>query len=407
MTRWLSIVGIGEDGYDALTPAARNLVELADLLVGGKRHLAMVSPSYQATMEWPSPIYSAIDKIAAEKKKNICILATGDPFCYGIGRLIAGRIPMSKISVLPAPSAYSLACARLGWSIADIDMVTLHGRPNALLTPAIQPNAKLLILSQNSETPFDVAASLTARGFGGSEMTVLERLGGAKERVRTALAEGWNEKDTDPLNVVAVNCKAGASAQIQSRLAALPDDAFTHDGQLTKQETRAATLAALGPAPGQLLWDVGAGSGSVGIEWMRRDSRSKAIAIETNADRLNFIAKNAIALGTPHLTIIAGKAPAVLAGLAAPDAVFIGGGLSTDGVFQASWEALKPGGILVANVVTLESENTLFELRKTHGGELKRIAVSRAETVGTMTGWKPLMAVTQWCVTKPFGGATA
>ena len=401
MTRWLSIIGIGEDGYEALTPAAQTLVENADIVIGGKRHLAMLPSDDGNQISWPPPIHTAVKEIASYKNKKVCVLATGDPFCFGIGRLIADAIPISEISVIPAPSAFSLACGRLGWAFQEVDTFTLHGRPGALFEPAIQPNAKLLILAQNSDTPREVTERLIARGFEKSKVTVLERLGGKKELIRTETAATWKHNDADPLHVVAVDCIAGRNAQCLSRLTVLPDDAYESDGQLTKQEVRSVTLSALSPSPGQLLWDVGAGCGSIGIEWMRRDRRCRAIAIEPNKKRCQMIANNATTLGTPTLDIVAGDAPDGLSDLETPDAVFIGGGLSQEGVFERCWQALGPGGTLVANAVTLKSEQLMLSLYETHGGSVTRIAITRAKQVGTKIGWKPFMPVTQWCIRKP------
>ncbi len=402
MSRWLSIIGIGEDGYSALSPAARTLVENAELIIGGTRHLAMLPTGAAKHMSWPSPIHDAVKNLPSHRDKSLCILATGDPFCFGIGRRIAAIIPINEMTVIPSPSAFSLACARLGWSSQDIDTLTLHGRPGPLLEPAIQPNAKLLILAQNSNTPNEVAKKLIARGYEKSKLTVLECIGGDDERIRRSLAIDWAFNDSNPLNVVAVECIAGPNPRHLSRLSVLPDEAFQHDGQITKQEVRAATLAALAPAPGQLLWDVGAGSGSISIEWMRLDRRSRAIAVESKADRLKIIAQNAAALGTPDLEIIGGKAPEVCSGLAKQDAVFIGGGFSNKNVFETCWRALNPGGVLVANVVTVESEQVLMFLQQAHGGSLTRIAIARVSAVGTKSGWQPLMPVTQWRVVKPY-----
>ena len=402
MSRWLSIIGIGEDGYAALSPAARTLVENAELIIGGTRHLAMLPNNAAKHMSWPSPLYDEVKNLPSYRDKSLCILATGDPFCFGIGRMIAAIIPTDEMTVIPSPSAFSLACARLGWSSQDIDTLTLHGRPAPLLEPAIQPNAKLLILAQNSKTPNEVAEKLIARGYEKSKLTVLERIGGNGERIRSTLAIDWAFNDSNPIHVIAAECIAGQNARHLSRLSVLPDEAFQHDGQITKQEVRAATLAALAPAPGQLLWDIGAGSGSISIEWMRLDRRSRAIAIESKADRLKIIAQNATALGTPELEIIGGRAPEIVKALAKPDAVFIGGGLSNKNIFETCWRALKPGGVLVANVVTVNSEQVLLSLQQAYGGSLTRIAITRISAVGTKSGWRPLMPVTQWRVVKPY-----
>ncbi len=401
MTPWLSIVGLGEDGLGGLDPAARALVDQAEVLVGGKRHLAMVPEDSRERLTWTSPLHDLVEEIAGRRGQKICVLATGDPMAYGIGVTLARHVERAEMVVVPGPSAFSLAAARLGWSLAEVECLTLHGRPLDLLHAYLQPAAKLLLLSENRETPGQVAALLTARGYGESRLVVLEHMGGEKERLIEGTGEGWTRNDHADLNTVAVACVAGPEAALLPRTPGLPDEAFRSDGQLTKREVRAATLAALAPVPGQLLWDVGAGCGSVAIEWMRAAPRARAIAVERHPDRLAFIAENAAALGAPRLEIVAGEAPAALAGLEAPDAVFFGGGTSTDRLFEVCWRALKPGGRLVANVVTLEGEQAVVAWRDAIGGQLTRIAVSRAEAVGPFTGWRPLMPVTTYAVTKP------
>ncbi|MBL23024.1 MAG: cobalamin biosynthesis bifunctional protein CbiET [Rhodospirillaceae bacterium] len=407
MNRWLSIIGIGEDGYDALPPVARTLIDDAELVVGGKRHLAMLPNGNSERLAWASPIQDAAANITQHRGNPTCVLATGDPFCYGIGRLISNHVPIDEINVIPAPSAFTLACARLGWSFDEVDFITLHGRPDALLEPAIQPNAKLLILAEGADTPLEVARRLTERGFGDSDLTLLERMGNDEEARETAKAREWTKADSDPLHVIAVDCIAGPEADCLSRLACLPDEAFAHDGQLTKQEVRAVSLTALAPAPGQVLWDVGAGCGSISIEWMRRDKRAHAIAIEGDKKRRALLGENALKLGVPNLEIVAGEAPTALKALEAPDTIFIGGGITQDGVFDACWHVLPGGGRLVANAVTLESEQALASLQEEYGGDLTRIAISRAQPIGGKTGWKPFMPVTQWRVTKASGKGQA
>lgn len=298
--------------------------------------------------------------------------------------------------MVPAPSAFSLAAARLGWSLAEVETLTLHGRPLELLHPSVLPGAKLLVLSEGGGTPGRVARLLCERGYGESRLVVLEHMGGAREEVHEGTAADWAEREIADLNTIAVDCVAGPEAALLPRTPGLPDAAFRHDGQLTKREVRAATLAALAPVPGQRLWDVGAGCGSIAVEWMRAAPRAEAVAIERNRERVAMIAANASALGTPKLEIVAGAAPAALEGLGAPDAVFIGGGLTTEGLLEACWSALQPGGRLVANAVTLEGEQALVAWRSRIGGDLVRIAVSRAEPVGPFTGWRPLMPVTQF-----------
>jgi precorrin-6Y C5,15-methyltransferase (decarboxylating) len=393
---WLSIVGIGEDGLDGLTAPARALVDDAEVFVGGKRHLEMLPADDRKRLAWPSPLSALLDEIESLRGTRVCVLASGDPLWYGVGISLLKRIRRSEIAILPGRSAFTLSAARIGWPLAEVDCLTLHGRPLSLLHPFIQPNAKLLILSEDATTPAAVAALLCARGYGDSRMTVLEHLDGAKERRLDGTAADWSAKDVADLNTLAVDCIAGAQAPLLPRTPGLPDDAFRHDGQMTKREVRAATLAALAPVAGQLLWDVGAGCGSIAVEWMRAAPRAQAVAIERKAERRAMIAENAESLGTPLLKIVAGEAPAALAGLDAPDAVFVGGGASNAGLIDACWQALKPGGRLVANAVTLEGEAALLAWQKDHGGSLTRFAISRAEPVGPFQGWRPMMPVTQY-----------
>jgi precorrin-6Y C5,15-methyltransferase (decarboxylating) len=402
-TPWLSIVGIGEDGLAGLTAPARALVDDAEVLIGGERHLAMLPDDDRERLAWPSPLSALLDEIESRRGTRVCILATGDPLWYGIGVSLLKRIPRSEIAILPGRSAFTLSAARIGWPLAEVDCLTLHGRPLSLLHPYIQPNARLLILSEDATTPAAVAALLTARGYGGSRMTVLEHLDGAKERRLDGSAAEWSANDVTDLNTLAVECVAGPEAALLPRTPGLPDDAFRHDGQLTKREVRAATLAALVPVAGQLLWDVGAGCGSVAIEWLRAAPRSRAVAVERKAERRALMAENAECLGAPFLKIVAGEAPAALAGLEAPDAVFLGGGASSAALIEACWSALKPGGRFVANAVTLEGEAALLAWQRDNGGALTRFAIARAEPVGQFQGWRPMMPVIQYSTVKPFG----
>jgi precorrin-6Y C5,15-methyltransferase (decarboxylating) len=406
MRPWLTIVGIGEDGLDGLSPVARQLVDSAELLIGGARHLAMVPADGRERLAWPSPLGTMVGEIEARRGQRVCVLASGDPLCYGVGAALLRVIPIAEVTVVPAPSAFSLACARLGWSLPDVDTLTLHGRPLAQLQPYIYPGARLLALSNGPETPAAVAELLCRAGYGDSRLVVLEHMGGVAERRLEGQAEGWPHAAVAQLNTLAIDCVAGPRAQHLARLPGLPDAAYRHDGQLTKREVRAASLSALAPLPGELLWDVGAGCGSIAIEWMRSDPRCRAVAVEREPARHALIADNAEALGVPKLEIRQGDAPTALAELPPPDAVYIGGGLDGEGVFEACWAALKPGGRLVANVVTLEGEARLLALYGRHGGDLTRLAVERAEPVGGFTGWKPYRTITQWTVVKPPEAAT-
>ncbi|AFZ25452.1 precorrin-6y C5,15-methyltransferase (decarboxylating), CbiE subunit,precorrin-6Y C5,15-methyltransferase (decarboxylating), CbiT subunit [Cylindrospermum stagnale PCC 7417] len=399
--KWLSIVGIGEDGLKGLSAIALSLVNQAKILVGGDRHLAMLPPNDQRLkIPWKSPISATVEEIIQRRGELICILASGDPLCYGIGATLTRRIPISEITIIPAASAFSLACARLGWSLTEVETLSLCGRPPALLKSYIYPGGKLLILSEGKETPGIVAEILTKCGYGDTKITVLERMGGIEERIVESLAASWKETEIAALNAIAIDCIADTGVIALSRLPGLQDFAYHHDGQLTKREVRAITLSTLAPLPGELLWDVGAGCGSISIEWMRSHSRCRAIAIEQNSSRLNYIADNAASLGTPNLQIIAGKAPDVLKDLPKPDAIFIGGGVTAPGLFDICWEALRPGGRIVANVVTLEGEQTLFQWYEKLGGNFTRITIQRAEPIGKFLGWRGMATVTQWVAVK-------
>jgi precorrin-6B C5,15-methyltransferase / cobalt-precorrin-6B C5,C15-methyltransferase len=398
---WLSVVGIGDDGLASLSPAARALIEAGEVLVGGERHLAKL-PRHPATrLAWRRPLAATLDEIAAHRGRRVVVLASGDPMCCGVGELLHRHFPPGELRVVPAPSAFSLACARLGWPRTEIETLSLHGRPLELVHRWLWPGARLIALSRDGATPGKVAALLVARGFGPSRMWAFAHMGGQRETRIEGSAEGWPGAACPDLNTLAIECAAGPGARVLSPVPGLPDEAFASDGMLTKREVRAATLARLEPLPGQLLWDVGAGSGSVAIEWLRAARRARAVAIEREAARCARIATNALDLGVPELEVVQGAAPAALAGLAPPDAVFIGGGVTNPGLLEACWQALRPGGRLVANAVTLEAEAMLLEAAERWGGELARIAIARAVPVGRFRSWRPLMPVTQLALKKP------
>jgi len=402
MSRWLSIVGVGEGGWPELSALGRSLVEGAELIVGGDRHLTMLPPTIPGRrLNWAVPLSQTVEEIMRHRGRPVAVLATGDPMHFGIGVTLARAVPMSETLVLPGVSAFSLAAARLGWPVAECECLTLHGRPLARFAGFLHPGARLLLLSHDGTTPAQIAEELVRRGFGSSRLILLEHMGGPKERRHEATAETWTSARTADLNTLAVECIAGPGVISRPRLPGLPDEAFRHDGQLTKREIRAATLAALGPLPGQRLWDVGAGCGSIAIEWLRAGRDMNAAAIESDASRRKFIAENATALGTPEIEIVAGEAPKILEGLVTPDAIFIGGGVATPGLVECCWAALPSGGRLVANVVTVEGESCVARHRGERGGSLTRIAISRAEPVGSLLGWRPLMPVTQWAAVKP------
>jgi precorrin-6Y C5,15-methyltransferase (decarboxylating) len=405
MSAWLSVVGIGEDGLAGLSGAARTLVGSAEILVGGERHLALVPEGTAQRILWQRPLADTLGLIAAQRGKRVVVLASGDPLCYGVAATLAEHFPAEEMIVLPAPSAFSLAAARLLWALDDCVTLSLHARPLDALRLHLTPGARILALSNDGDTPAQVAELLNTCGWGPSLMTVFAHMGGPSERRIDGTAENWPLGRVAALNTIAVDCRPGPRARPLSRIAGLPDDAFEHDGQLTKHPVRAASLAALAPLPGELLWDVGAGSGSIAIEWLRVGSGLRAIAIERDRGRCAFIARNAVVLGVPDLRIVEGTAPAIIGDLPAPDAVFLGGGANNAQLWDALWQALRPGGRLVANVVTVEGEVQLARFHARHGGELTRLAVSRAEPVGSFHGWRPLMAVTQLVVEKPRNGA--
>ena len=395
---WLHIVGIGEDGMEGLAPATRAIVEAAEIIVGGDRHHKLSSNVKADRVAWPSPFNALIDMLRSHHGKRVVVLATGDPLWYSVGARIGRAINPDEITYHPQLSAFQLAAARMGWSLPDVETLTVHGRAIEQIIPTIQPGNKLLILTTGAETPYQIRAILTARGFDKSRLTVLAAMAGPSEQRFDGVAESWSH-NVPAFNTMAVHCIAEPNAIVLPRTPGLPDDAFDHDGTMTKQEVRAATLAKLMPMRDALLWDIGCGCGSVAIEWMRAATEARAIGVEHRADRRALAASNALKLVTPKLDLVDGKAPDFLADLSAPDAGFIGGGLSIESVTLAL-TALKPFGRLVANAVTLESEALLIELHGKYGGELVKIMVNRAEPVGPKTGWRPLMPVTQWSLIK-------
>ena len=411
--KWLYVIGIGEDGWDDLSADSRELLYKSEIVIGGERHLKMIPGDWEGErIIWASPIREAVTKILDWRPsepgsgKKVAVMASGDPLCYGIAAKLLRHLPIEEIWIKPALSTFSLICSRVGWSLPDIETLTIHGRPLEMLHTFVQPGAKLLVLNQDEGSPKQAAELLAARGFGKSQITVLEHLGGSKERQFSGQADSWKHPDGAALNAMAIECIAGTRANVLARIPGLPDDAFLHDGQLTKREIRAATLSRLMPVVDQVLWDVGAGCGSVAIEWMRCNPRCKAVAIEKSESRLKMIQQNAFQLGVPMLDIVPGNAPEVLVDLPAPDAIFIGGGLSGGNMLETCWNALNPGGRLVANAVTLEGEQKLVQWQKVNAekngasGDLARLAVSHVETLGKFQSWKEVRSVTQLTVIK-------
>jgi precorrin-6Y C5,15-methyltransferase (decarboxylating) len=400
--KWLIVIGIGEDGVAGLGDEAKRLVAEAEFVFGGERHLALAKTLVTGEARtWPTPFDSAMTAVRELAGRKVCVLASGDPFFFGVGATLSRVIPAEDMLVLPSPSAFSLAASRLGWPLQEVETISLHGRPLDLIRPLLHPGRRVLALTSDEKGPAEVAALLAENGFGGSALTVLEALGGDRERIRNARASDFDLDDIQPLNVVAIAVEAAAGARVLPLAAGLSDALYEHDGQITKREIRAVTLSSLAPRRGELLWDIGAGSGSISIEWMLADPSMRAVAIEANAERAERIGRNACACGVPGLKIVEGAAPDALAGLPMPDAIFVGGGGSEAGVMDAAMAALRGGGRLVANAVTLEMEAVLLDLHARHGGTLTRIAISRAEPVGSMQGWRAAMPVTHWTWEKP------
>jgi precorrin-6B C5,15-methyltransferase / cobalt-precorrin-6B C5,C15-methyltransferase len=399
--RWLAIVGIGEDGTEGLTPAARALIVNAKLVIGGKRHLALADglPSGEL-MTWPNPIAESIPAILAHRGEPVAVLVSGDPYCFGVGTMLSAHVPPEETVSVPAPSSLSLACARLGWALDDVAVVSLCGRPIETLAPLLQPKRRVLALSADATTPAAVVGYLRSRGFEQSTLHVLEALGGPRERVRSTTTGRFGFNDVEALNLLAIEVEAGACAKIIPLASGLPDEMFEHDGQMTKREIRAVTLSSLAPRAGELLWDIGCGSGSVSIEWLLRHAANQAIGIERDPARAARAARNATALGVPRLEVVTGEAQAALANLPAPNAIFIGGGAER-AVIDKAHGALKPGGRIVVNAITLETEKTVLTAQAELGGTLTRLSVERLDAVGGKQAFRSAMTVTQWSAAKP------
>lgn len=400
MTRWLSVIGVTEEGGDSLTPSAIELVRSAEVLIGGQRHLDMFPEAQAEKLNWTRPLKHLAERIGEFQDRRTVVLATGDPLNFGIAAKLLQIVPIEETLIIPAPSAFSLVAARMGWSLPDVECITLHGRPAERLLAWPEPALKIIALSGDAETPPRVARMLVDAGYGQSRMTVFGHAGGPRETRTSGVAADWGAEIPD-LNTMAIECVADEGTVSTGRTAGLPDDMFEHDGKMTKREIRAITLSRLAPVRGGLLWDVGSGCGSVGIEWMRAAPEARAIGVEPDTSRRDMAAKNAAQLGVPEFRQIDGLAPEALTGLTQPTAIFIGGGTSHPEVIDACWTALPSGGRLVANAVTLEGQAVIMAAHRNIGGDLIRIGIDRASPVGDMTGWRPAMPVTQWAAIKP------
>jgi precorrin-6Y C5,15-methyltransferase (decarboxylating) len=399
---WLHVVGIGDAGLASLSPAARRVIEAGEVLVGGERHLAMVPEHRGERLLWRRPLEATLPELEALRGRRVVVLASGDPMCFGVGELLMRHLGPGELRMLPAPSTFSLVCARLGWPFAEVACLSAHSRPLSALRRHVAPGARLIALSRDGTTPHAIARLLEDLGFGASRLWVLEHLGGPAERLIEGTAVTLPDRSFAALNTVAIACAAEPGTVAYATAPGLPDDAFESDeGMLTKREVRAATLARLSPLPGQRLWDVGAGSGAVAIEWLRAAKHGEAIAVEQDPRRCATIARNADRLGTPELTVVHGQAPRCLADLPAPDAAFIGGGVGEPEMIETCWRMLRAGGRLVANVVTVEGERRLLDWQAGHGGELTRIEVARLDALGRYQVWRKGLAVIQLASRKP------
>ena len=392
----LSVVGIGADGWAGLGEPARAALRAAEVIVGSERQLALLEETGAEHKAWPSPMDSMVDELLAGPRRPTGVLASGDPMLFGIGATLARRLAPERLRVYPHPSAVALACARLGWAAAEVVLVSAVGRPAEVVARLLQPGRRLVAYVAGADGAAAVARVAREHGFGGCRLIVLEQLGGPAEQLHETSPDAWGERLADPLHAVALDLAEAPDAPLLPLVPGLPDEAYESDGQLTKRGIRAIALAALAPAPGQLLWDVGAGSGSIGIEWLRAEDTARAIAIEARADRAERVIANASRLGVPRLEVRQGEAPAALEGLETPDAVFVGGGVTEPGLLERCWTALRPGGRIVANAVTLEGQAVLLEARAAHGGQLVRIGLEHAEPVGTFTAWRAQLPVVQW-----------
>ncbi len=394
----VTVVGVGADGWDGLTPAARVVIASADVVLGGPRQLGLMpAVDRQIRQPWPSPLSAALPELLTQfAGRRVVALASGDPMLSGIGTTLVDILGPDRVTVIPQLSSVTIARSRLGWSAESTAVVSVVGRDVHAALRELAPGRRVLVLSSDEETPAALAGLLTSRGYGSSRFVVLGDLGSDAETFHDSTAADFSGA-SPRLNIVAL--------QLDGRLrtgwaTGLPDDAFEHDGQLTKRDLRASALARLLPAPGQLLWDIGAGAGSVGIEWMRAHPTCRAVAVEADPQRADRITGNARSLGVPALHVVCGTAPEALSDLAAPDAVFVGGGASRPGVLQRCLGALPGGGRIVVHGVTVETEAVLAAAYAEHGGELTRIHVEHAAPVGSFTGWTPSRAVTQWAFTK-------
>ncbi|UPW11518.1 precorrin-6y C5,15-methyltransferase (decarboxylating) subunit CbiE [Gordonia terrae] len=420
------VIGIGADGWPGLGETVRDELRRAQVIYGAARQLALLDGAASELgaqlRPWRSPMSEHLAEVVAGAGSAasgpieagagsaasgpikdgtahagiVHILASGDPMFHGVGASIIGRVGADRVRVYPAVSSASLACARLGWDLATTRIVSAVRAEPSVVLGEVTDGARVLILSRDETTPAAVATLLVDAGFGSSTMTVLEQLGGPAEQIATDTAESWRRRAGDPLNIVAVDCVGPR----RSRLPGRPDDAYEHDGQITKSTIRALTVCALGPTGAQTLWDIGSGSGSVAIEWLRADDRGTVVAFERDSERAERLRRNAARHGVAHRLTVRGPAPDELADAPRPDAVFIGGGLDEE-ILSLAWAALADRGRLVVNAVTVENQALVTRRHGELGGTLRRLSVETVAPLGTMSTWRPALPIVQWAVDKP------
>jgi len=394
---WLTIVGLGEDGPDGLSAASRKAIDEAEIVMGAARHLSLLSTINAERLTWPIPFADGLPELMRHRGRKVVVFASGDPFWFGAGSVISKKFEPGEWRAYPGPSTFSLAAARLGWPLETTTCLGLHAAPLSRLRPHLAPGQKNLVLVRDGNAVKDLAGWLSEIGFGEAEMIILEALGGPRERHRTVHAKTFDL--TDVQHPVCVGLIIDSDGDPLPLASGRPDSFFDHDGQITKRPIRALTLSALAPKPGEELWDLGAGSGSIAIEWLLSHPSLSAIAVEAKEERVARIRANVEALGVDRLDVVQGLLPDAIDGLPSPDAVFIGGGMS-EALLNAVWARLQPGQRIVANAVTLETEALLIESQARFGGDLLRIELSEPTPLGRMRGWRASYPLVQWSVTR-------
>jgi len=400
--KWLTIVGIGEDGVPGLGLKALVAVQNAAFIFGGERHLAMLGASIQAEkIAWPQPLTEGIENIATLRGQKVAVLASGDPMFYGVGNSILRHIPLDEVDIIPHPSSFSYASARLGWPLQEVSCLSIHARPLKATTPHVKDGAKLFVLANDASSAAELAEFVISLGLGKSTFHILENLGGLREKIITLPVGEIGSRSFSDLSVIAIDCAGDGQMVRRAALTVLPDSAFVHDGQFTKQDVRAIILAHLAPGQNELLWDVGAGCGSIAIEWLRLGISCRAIAVEKNEARCGFIRRNMEAFDLDELQITQAVAPDALNALEAPHAIFVGGGFHLPGVSARCWQALRPGGRMVATAVSIETETLFHSFASKTGAQLTRLNLSHSGPLGSLHVWRPALPITLMVAHKP------